>query len=68
MALKEKPIKAVLFDYGNTLVEFGPKQIMYCDMALANALERHFGPADLTKFREIRQRTREFFNRLFGHP
>ena len=58
MPFNKKPIKAVIFDYGNTLIEFGKTQIMYCDMALANTLDRLFGKADLAKFREIRSRNR----------
>ena len=40
MPLNAKSIKALIFDYGNTLVEFGKKQIMFCDMALGNALDQ----------------------------
>ena len=58
MSFNKKPIKAVIFDYGNTLIEFSKTQIMYCDMALASALDRHFGKPDLEKFREIRHRNR----------
>jgi FMN phosphatase YigB (HAD superfamily) len=58
MAFNKKSIKAVIFDYGNTLIEFSKTQIMYCDMALASALDRHFGKPDLAKFRDIRNRNR----------
>ena len=58
MPINKKSIKAVIFDYGNTLVEFSKMQIMYCDMALSNTLDRHFGKPDLAKFAEIRNRNR----------
>lgn len=58
MPFNRKAIKAVIFDYGNTLVEFSPTQISICDAALASVLEKHFGRMDLEKFRAIRQRNR----------
>ncbi len=58
MPIDRKNIKAVIFDYGNTLIEFSPTQVMYCDMALSNALHRLFGPHDQERFRAIRARNR----------
>ena len=58
MPFNKKSIKAVIFDYGNTLIEFSKTQIMYCDAALANTLDRHFGKPDFAKFSEIRNRNR----------
>lgn len=58
MPFNKKPVKAVIFDYGNTLIEFSRTQVMYCDMALANTLDRLFGKHDLAKFAEIRNRNR----------
>ena len=58
MPFNKKSIKAVIFDYGNTLIEFGKTRIMYCDAALANTLDRHFGKPDFAKFSEIRNRNR----------
>ncbi len=58
MPLNAKSIKALIFDYGNTLVEFGKKQIMFCDMALGNALDQQFGKGDLQKLHDIRNRNR----------
>jgi putative hydrolase of the HAD superfamily len=58
MPFDKKSIKAVIFDYGNTLVEFSKTQIMYCDIALAGALDRRFGKLDFAKFSEIRNRNR----------
>jgi len=51
-------IKAIIFDYGNTLVEFGEKQIRACDGALAGTLERLYGPLDGARLRAIRDRDR----------
>ncbi len=53
-----KNIKAVVFDYGNTLVEFSKAQVTACDTALANALMRHYGPPDLARLTAIRDRDR----------
>ncbi len=58
MPFDKKNLKAVILDYGNTLVEFGKMQIMICDSALAGVLEKHFGKPDLNKLHEIRNRDR----------
>lgn len=58
MPLNVESIKAVVFDYGSTLIEFGPRQVMLCDMALAGVLEKHFGPPDRLKLRALRNRDR----------
>ena len=58
MPFARKSLKAIIFDYGNTLVEFGRMQIMFCDTALADVLEKHFGKPDLKKLHEIRNRDR----------
>ena len=46
MTLLKDTIEVVLFDYGNTLVEFGQKQIAHCDKALANVVRDICGPVD----------------------
>ncbi len=46
-------LKAVIFDYGNTLVQFAAPQIEHCDNALAACLERLFGPVDRDRLREL---------------
>lgn len=51
-------IRAVVFDYGNTLIEFGASRIAVCDAALADALGRLYGPLDLDRLRAIRDRQR----------
>lgn len=58
MPFDKRHLKAVVFDYGNTLVEFGKTQVMYCDMALGNTLFRHFGKYDQEKLTAIRNRDR----------
>jgi len=58
MSLDKKHIRAVIFDYGNTLVEFSRTQVVVCDTALADALEKHFGPPDRKRLFEIRDRDR----------
>ncbi|MCX5757886.1 MAG: HAD family hydrolase [Candidatus Hydrogenedentes bacterium] len=51
-------IQAIVFDYGNTLVEFRHRQIGACDMAIADVLERLFGPLDREALRAVRDRDR----------
>ncbi|MBP7829965.1 MAG: HAD family hydrolase [Kiritimatiellae bacterium] len=58
MAFDKKSIRAVIFDYGNTLVEFSRKQVVVCDAALADALEKHFGKPDFEKLSALRDRDR----------
>lgn len=58
MKLNERDIRAIVFDYGNTLVEFGKRQIGACDAAIADVLERLFGPLDRDVLRAIRDRDR----------
>ena len=58
MAFDKKSIRAVIFDYGNTLVEFSRKQVVVCDTALADVLEKHFGKTDLHRLSKIRDRDR----------
>ncbi len=54
MPLKQ-PIKAILFDYGNTLIEFSNPQLEAQSQALVQALETHFGPCDQEKLTAIRR-------------
>lgn len=58
MKLNAPAIQAIVFDYGNTLVEFGKRQIGACDMAIADVLERLFGPVDREALRAVRDRDR----------
>ena len=48
-------IKAVIFDYGNTLVELGPKQVKILNSALLKTLSELFGDCDIKRFTEVRK-------------
>jgi HAD superfamily hydrolase (TIGR01549 family) len=58
MPLDAIRIKAVLFDYGNTIIPFGRPQMDACDNALRAALEKHYGPVDRDRLQEIRDADR----------
>lgn len=58
MKFDKSAAKAILFDYGNTVVEFGAAQIHRCDRALADELERRCGPVDYAELRRIRDADR----------
>ncbi|NOY76154.1 MAG: HAD family hydrolase [Kiritimatiellaeota bacterium] len=49
-------IKAVVFDYGNTLIELGPKQVEVLNGVLLSRLREWYGPCDERMFAEIRKR------------
>lgn len=51
-------LEVLLFDYGNTLIEFGPAQVERCDRALSAAFERMFGPHDFDRLSDIQHRER----------
>lgn len=51
-------LKAVAFDYGNTLVEFARPIVRAFDTALGEALSRLYGPPDMAKLQAIRDRNR----------
>lgn len=51
-------IQALVFDYGNTLVPFGAREIARCDAALAAALARLYGPPDMDRLTAIRNEDR----------
>jgi putative hydrolase of the HAD superfamily len=53
-----KSIDAILFDYGNTLIEFGPDQVASCDRALSACLTELFGSHDFDKLTEMQHRER----------
>lgn len=50
--------KALIFDYGNTLIAFGPEQIGRCEDGLAEVLAAEFGPFDRAQLRAIRAANR----------
>ena len=58
MALCKEKVRAVIFDYGSTLIEFGAPQIRICDTALAETLERLFGSVDYDALQRIRNADR----------
>jgi HAD superfamily hydrolase (TIGR01549 family) len=51
-------IEAVVFDYGNTLIEFGPRQVETCDRELSAALHDMFGPHDFDQLTAIQHEER----------
>lgn len=51
-------VRAVLFDFGNTLIEFNRPQIKACDTALSAELQRLFGPLDSDRFAALRNEDR----------
>ena len=58
MTFDSAKIKAIVFDYGNTLVEFNRPQVTRCDESLAEAVRRLYGPHDPACFQAIRDRNR----------
>lgn len=58
MAIDPTKLKAVVFDYGNTLIEFAHDQIGYCDSALASVLANELGEFDEHRFNAIRHADR----------
>ncbi len=58
MALNVDGVKALVFDYGNTLIAFGRQQIDTFDAALRGALEREFGPLDTAAYNARRNADR----------
>ena len=51
-------IQAIVFDYGNTLIEFTHTHLEKCDAALAKALEKSYGYVDHKRLRDIRNQER----------
>jgi len=58
MPIDTSKIRAVVFDYGNTLVEFGHEKVRLYDRAVAEILGKLFGPPDLELLSHIRDRDR----------
>ena len=58
MALKAGQIRAVLFDFGNTLIRFGEVELARYGLSLAGALEEHYGPLDMDAFFALREQSR----------
>ena len=51
-------VRAVLFDYGSTLIEFSQTQLNALDNALADVLEKHFGHLDRNRLAALREADR----------
>lgn len=51
-------VTAIVFDYGNTLVEFTQTQIAACDEALGDCLARLYGPVDVERLKALRDHDR----------
>ncbi len=58
MPLNPDQIDAILFDYGNTLIEFSHRQIEHCDRALGAVLSELFGPYEHDRLVAIRNADR----------
>jgi FMN phosphatase YigB (HAD superfamily) len=56
MSIVPEKLRAIAFDFGNTLVEFGPRQVERQYAVLANALTRMFGTCDTEHLKTIRDR------------
>lgn len=54
MTIEIRHIKALFFDFGNTLIEFGPKAFACQYEALESSLMELFGPCDKARLKEIR--------------
>lgn len=56
MTLLHDAVSTVIFDYGNTLIEFGRKQLDINHEAIAETLEALFGDCDKERLKLIRDR------------
>lgn len=65
MPLDPTRFRAVVFDYGNTLIEFTRPHVDQLDAALAEAIERAIGPFDRPRFVKLRA---EAYRAAYGHP
>lgn len=58
MKLEINRIRAIVFDYGNTLIEFTHDHLEECDAALAMVLERWYGYINHKRLRDVRNQDR----------
>jgi len=65
MPLPRDRIRTVLFDYGNTLIEFAANQIAAWDRAMIDYLQRAFGPLDVDRYLRISHTVR---TEPYDHP
>ena len=54
MSIATDNIKALCFDLGNTLIEFGSSQVAYQNVALEKTLKELFGHCDIMQLKAIR--------------
>ena len=55
---RPRDVHAIVFDYGNTLIEFGQRQIDHCGAALRSAFQDRFGDFDIDRFDALRAQGR----------
>ncbi|HRZ82698.1 MAG TPA: HAD family hydrolase [Candidatus Hydrogenedentes bacterium] len=60
MTFDATPVKAVVFDYGNTLIAFGREQVDQFDALLLEAVTAEFGPPDPAQYKARRDADRMF--------
>lgn len=60
MLFDPTPVKAVVFDYGNTLIAFGREQVDQFDDLLLKAVTAEFGPPDPAQYKARRDADRMF--------
>jgi putative hydrolase of the HAD superfamily len=58
MAIDVSRIRAVVFDYGNTLIPFTPDHLKACGDAFAQVMRECFGPFDEAAYADFRARSR----------
>jgi HAD superfamily hydrolase (TIGR01549 family) len=65
MPLNASQLRAVVFDYGNTLIEFTASQVAHLDRAIAESLLKTFGRFDERRYHELR---RDAYRAPYSHP
>ena len=65
MPIDREKVRAIVFDYGNTLIEFTAPQVRALETAIGLAIQNVFGPFDLQKYIDIRRRD---YRSPYSHP
>jgi len=65
MPIDPSKLRAVIFDYGNTLVEFTRPHVDRLDAAIADAIEQAIGPIDRQRFNQMRTKA---YRAAYFHP
>jgi len=65
MTLDPTKLKAVVFDYGNTLIEFTRPHVTQLDEAIGRTIHEHFGPYDEERYRTLRNSA---YREPYFHP